>query len=190
MPRKKSDWVDAIESTSDLPPWVKRVLLAYADKMNATRVTSVPRSKIAETLGIAERNVTKALTIAKRRGWLIVLSPGERGLTAVYQGTFGSPKTMGDMRDPMSQHVDVSEEGPANDCSEKVGSRHIERSDDHDNVIYLNDHRQEASLSDDTLMMSKAQFERIIRDTIKDAAAWYGSGQITRHTIEGDSNHG
>lgn len=145
--RTTSDWTDAISASTDIPTWVKRVLLEYGVHMDNRRSVSYPRVKIATSLGIAERNVTKALTHAKSSGWIVVVTPGQRGRTAAYQGTFGGQKTMRDMRDPISQHVDTSPEGPANDCKGKVGSRHIKTTSQGDNIIIFANYREGTSLS-------------------------------------------
>lgn len=120
--RSTADWLNAVEE-SDLPPWVRRVLNEYGSHMDALRIVSWPRAKIAKVLGISEHSVSKALTRAKEAGWIVVVEAGIRGRTASYQGTFGTPKTMGDMRYPKSHDVDRSSEGTANDRSEKVGYR-------------------------------------------------------------------
>lgn len=64
-----------------------RVLLIYlADRMEADRTVSVPRSTIARDLGVSEREVTARVKAARDAGLLDTVIPARRCAAAVYRG--------------------------------------------------------------------------------------------------------
>lgn len=65
-----------------------RVLLLYLhDHMDNKGIVSIPRRKLAESLGIAERRITERMNLAKALGFFDTVRRGRPGVTAVYQAT-------------------------------------------------------------------------------------------------------
>lgn len=83
-----TDWLAYVES-ADTTEGARRVLLEYARGHRGGRLMSRPRREVAEALGISERAVSKHLKRAREDGLYVVVSPGQQGRTAVYEGTFG-----------------------------------------------------------------------------------------------------
>lgn len=81
---------------------VRLLLVLMADHMDDRRNVSVPRSRLADMLGISRREVAGRLAAAKEAGLLDAVQTGRPGVTAVYQGLFpvagdhGVPKQDGD----------------------------------------------------------------------------------------------
>ena len=66
-------------------PEATRVLLLYlADHVRHDETVSVPRITIARALGIEERRVTERVKSARDLGWLVTVTRGQKGLTAVH----------------------------------------------------------------------------------------------------------
>jgi hypothetical protein len=66
-----------------------RVLLLWlADRMDANRKVRVPREEVAEALGLSSRRVAERVRDAREAGLLTVVTRGQKGRTAVYQGTY------------------------------------------------------------------------------------------------------
>lgn len=67
------------------------LLLRLSDDMSHDRVVSVPRSVLAEDLGVAPARVTEGIKKARALGFLDIVQRGRPGITATYKGTFPSP---------------------------------------------------------------------------------------------------
>jgi hypothetical protein len=67
---------------------VRVLLLRLADDMKPDGTVSVPRSILAADLGVAHTRITERTRAAVERGWLVTVSHGRPGRTAVYQATF------------------------------------------------------------------------------------------------------
>lgn len=95
MPRqnRRERWKSGVQRDRACPAPVRLFLVAtLAPRMTAQGIVSVPRKRLAELAGVSERQVTKYVTTAKKRGWLLVVSPGYRTMTAVYQASFPDAK--------------------------------------------------------------------------------------------------
>ncbi len=68
----------------------KLVLVVLADRMDLRGYVSIPRSRIAEYLGVVPRRITEGIKEAKEAGWLDVVTAGRPGVTAVYVATIPS----------------------------------------------------------------------------------------------------
>lgn len=86
-----TEWLAHVESV-DTTEGARRVLREYAKSNRRGRLMSRPRREVAAALGISERAVTKHLKRAREDGLYVVVTPGQQGRTAVYEGTFGYPK--------------------------------------------------------------------------------------------------
>lgn len=88
---------------------VRLLLVLMAEHMDGKRYVSVPRSQLADALGISRREVADRLTAAKEAGLLDSVRAGRPGVTAVYQGLFpadgdhGVPKEDGDHGGPTDE---------------------------------------------------------------------------------------
>lgn len=122
-PRTLADWLRFVES-SDVPEWVKRVLREYAARGRGGRMMSRPRRDVARILGISDRQVSKAIQRAKEAGLIVVVTRGVQGRTAVYQGTFGTPTSMGELGEPLGDESGHSGEVHPNDHRQFLGSPH------------------------------------------------------------------
>ena len=81
-----------------------RVLLLYlADHMDRQRFVSVPRSRIAQDLGVHERRIPERLKSAMDAGLLDRVVTGHIGVTSVYQGIFPSPSREGAVERTLSE---------------------------------------------------------------------------------------
>lgn len=64
----------------------KVLLLWMSEAMNAKAIVSIPRSRMAEDLGVAPARVSEWVKQAKAAGFLDIVRRGRPGVTAVYQG--------------------------------------------------------------------------------------------------------
>jgi hypothetical protein len=68
-----------------------RVLLLWlADQMDAARTVCLPRKQMAEALGISTRRIDDRMKAAREAKLLTVVTRGQKGRTAKYQGTFSA----------------------------------------------------------------------------------------------------
>ncbi len=93
MRRSRQDWLDYIER-ADVSERVREVLRHYAQARRNGRLLSRPQAEVAAELGISTRMVRKHLTTAMQAGLIVEVIRAQRGLTAVYEGTFGTPAAM------------------------------------------------------------------------------------------------
>ena len=63
------------------------MLALMAEHMKADRTVSVPRERLAIELGVHVSQVSVWVRVAIEAGYLLRVSPGSPGQTAVYQGT-------------------------------------------------------------------------------------------------------
>ena len=89
--RTVEDWRRMLFRSSSIAPRVRLGLLDMADFMNEDRVVSRPRHLIASDMGITERSVDRIISAAHEAGLLSTVRRGQKGVTAVYQGTFPTP---------------------------------------------------------------------------------------------------
>lgn len=82
------DWRTQVWKSPEIADSVRVVLLFLAEHMRADRHVSVPREKIARTLGRSERRISQRIADAHTAGFLDTVASGHRGRTAVYVGTF------------------------------------------------------------------------------------------------------
>jgi hypothetical protein len=88
-PNRREKWKPKVQRTGTLPPAARLFLVGVlAPQMDANGFVSVPRRILAARAGVSERRVTRFITQAKEAGWLVVVQPGYRSMTAVYQATF------------------------------------------------------------------------------------------------------
>jgi hypothetical protein len=69
-----------------MPDSVKVLLLRLLEDMNPKLVVSVPRSKLAEDLGVPLPRISERVKVAREKGYLSQVRRGRPGVTAVYQG--------------------------------------------------------------------------------------------------------
>ena len=90
--RSVDDWRRAVYRSRTISDAVRVLLLFMADRMTADRKVSVPRSQVANSLGVSERLVTERVGAAHRAGFLDTVVRGQKGRTAVYVGLFPDPQ--------------------------------------------------------------------------------------------------
>lgn len=90
MKRDRSQWRTSVLKDPKLPDSTRVLLLHIADNYMSRqdRKFSVPRKHLAEDLNRHERRITERMTDAHKKGYLVTVSPGYIGHTAVYQGTW------------------------------------------------------------------------------------------------------
>lgn len=69
-----------------MPDSVKVLLLRLLEDMDHKLIVSVPRSKLAEGLGVPMPRISERTKVARELGYLSQVRRGRPGLTAVYQG--------------------------------------------------------------------------------------------------------
>lgn len=86
---RRDRWVARVTTTRLLPTACKLFCVGTLSRdMKANGMVSVPRQRLADAAGVSERRVTTFVQQAKTAGFLVVVSPGYRTSTAVYQATF------------------------------------------------------------------------------------------------------
>lgn len=109
---RRDRWKQGVQRDRLLPAPARLFLVAtLAPRMSAQGIVSVPRQKLAASAGVSQRQVTKYITVAKSRGWLTVIQPGYRTMTAVYQGVFPDAKA-GTHEFPLSRPESGNSPGP------------------------------------------------------------------------------
>lgn len=63
------------------------LLLRLSDDMDASRIVSIPRSVLADDLGVAPARITEGIKKARALGFLDIVQRGRPGITATYKGT-------------------------------------------------------------------------------------------------------
>lgn len=92
-------WRKAVyETRDDMTNGCRVLLLRLSDDMDANRVVSVPRSTLAEDLGVAPARITEGIKKARGMGFLDIVQRGRPGITATYKGTF--PDATKSIEDP------------------------------------------------------------------------------------------
>jgi len=86
--RTVEDWRRVVLRSQSISNPVRVLLLYLADRMFADRKVSVPRTTIAQDLGVSERRVTARVSAARNAGFLDTVVRGQKHVTAVYQGLF------------------------------------------------------------------------------------------------------
>jgi len=69
-----------------IPDSVKVLLLRLLEDMDHKLMVSVPRSKLAEDLGVPLPRISERVKVARAKGYLSQVKRGRPGVTAVYQG--------------------------------------------------------------------------------------------------------
>lgn len=69
-----------------MPDSVKVLLLRLLEDMNHKLIVSVPRSKLAQDLGVPPPRISERIKVARDLGYLGQVRRGRPGVTAVYQG--------------------------------------------------------------------------------------------------------
>ncbi len=91
------------------------LLLRLSDRMDAKAIVSIPRSKLADELGVAPARITEWIRQAKDLGALSTVRRGRPGVTAVYQGLVlppvGTRRRTTEVRDGVPS-PEVRETGP------------------------------------------------------------------------------
>lgn len=88
-PNRRDKWKVRVQRDRKLAAETRLFLVAVlAPKMKANGIVSQPRKHLATASGVSERMVTKYIKQAKDAGWLAVIQPGYRSMTAVYQAQF------------------------------------------------------------------------------------------------------
>ena len=82
------DWRREVFRSARITDATRVLLLLMADRMDANRKVSVPRSELARLLGRREQRVAERFHSAVESGLLTTVSRGHKGRTAVYQGLF------------------------------------------------------------------------------------------------------
>lgn len=86
--RSVAEWRAAVFKAAGLS-WRTKTYLSYlAVHMKNNRQVSRKRTLVATDLGVTERTVDRMNTDAIGAGYLRVVRPGQKGVTAVYRGTF------------------------------------------------------------------------------------------------------
>lgn len=90
---RRDRWKQGVQRDRTVPAPVRLFLIGtLAPRMTAQGIISCPRRRLAETAGVTERQVARYTSLARERGWLTVVSPGYRTMTAVYQAVFPDAK--------------------------------------------------------------------------------------------------
>ena len=74
------------------------LLLRLSDGMDSKCIVSVPRSTLADELGVAPARITEWIAQAKALGFLSSVRRGRPGVTAVYQGMIVAPAQAPEVR--------------------------------------------------------------------------------------------
>lgn len=124
MARGRQDWLDFLEQ-SEVSERTREVLRQYAKgKPRGGRRLSRPQAVVAGELGISTRMVRKHLTTAMEAGLIVEVTRAQRGLTAVYEGSFGTPAAMAEQAELFSTLRARNLEVPAMRRSGFRGSTH------------------------------------------------------------------
>lgn len=92
-PNRRDRWKVRVQRDRKLYAEARLFLVAtLAGHMRADGKVSWPRKRLASEHGVSERMVSKYIHAAKEAGWLIVVQPGFRTVTAVYEATFPNEK--------------------------------------------------------------------------------------------------
>jgi hypothetical protein len=76
------------------------LLLLMAEHMDRDRKVCVKRVELARELQRHEQRISERIGAAHKAGYLTTVSPGYRGHTAVYEGLFPDPVSVGKVTDP------------------------------------------------------------------------------------------
>lgn len=92
--RTVEDWRRAVFK-ANAPGNVQVLLLLLADHMRTNLTVSVPRDKLAKSLGVHEKRVGDRFKAAIELGWLLKTGGGYRGRTAEYRALFPDERVRG-----------------------------------------------------------------------------------------------
>lgn len=79
---------EILKPRKDMTDSTRVLLFKLGEHMTARGIVSIPRSKLAEDLGIAPARVSERIAVAKMVGFLDTVRRGQPGVTAVYQAIF------------------------------------------------------------------------------------------------------
>ena len=88
--RTIDDWRRTVYRHHGIKDTTRVLLLWLADQMDANRTVCLPRERMAEGLGISTRRVDDRMKAAREADLLVVVTRGQKGRTAKYQGTFSA----------------------------------------------------------------------------------------------------
>lgn len=96
-PRRKvrtvADWRALVYRAKGISNGTRVLLLYLGERMDArTRTVSVPRSELAEVLGVPPARITERIREAREAGFLDTVVSGRPGVTSVYAAMYPTPK--------------------------------------------------------------------------------------------------
>lgn len=104
------------------------LLLRLSDDMDARRVVSVPRARLAEDLGVAPARITEGIKLARKLGFLDIVRRARQHVTATYCGTFPSSEVRQGV--PLNGHEignpEVRQYGPLGGTPERTSESNPE----------------------------------------------------------------
>lgn len=89
--RTPSQWLKAVRR-APVTNSVKFFCSYLYEHMDGSRMVSRPRAAMAHDLGRDERTIDRYVTATRRAGLIDTVVRGQKGVTAVYQGTFPPPE--------------------------------------------------------------------------------------------------
>ena len=93
-PSRRDKWKTRVLKTPTLSHGTRLFLVhTLAKHMKADGFVCHPRKKLAWEANLSERQVTRYMGKAVDAGWLVVLQPGYRTMTAEYQAVFPTPNS-------------------------------------------------------------------------------------------------
>lgn len=87
MPQSVYQWRERVWAARSISHGCRLMLVLLAEHMKADRIVSVPRERLAGELGVHVSRISEWVDSAIDAGYLVRVSPGSPGRTAVYQGT-------------------------------------------------------------------------------------------------------
>lgn len=118
----RARWVTGPDGEPHRVKWELTGLLLYlADFMGTDRKVSRGRHLIARDLGVSEASVKRRVTEAHELGFLSTVQRGQKGITAVYQGTF--PALAGRS---VGQHVDPQRNRETDPLKPRSAGQHVD----------------------------------------------------------------
>lgn len=88
-PSRRTRWLPAVARAKGLHPLTRMFMTSVVGPhMKADGKISYPRERLAEESGMSPRAVSRHFQRAREAGWIVVVSRGQKGLTAEYQASF------------------------------------------------------------------------------------------------------
>ena len=85
---RRARWRTAVYKAPHMTNATRLLLIRLADDMHPDGFVSIPRSTLADSLGVHPSRITERIHAAEKAGWLSTRTPGRPGATAEYAATF------------------------------------------------------------------------------------------------------